>query len=122
YNYFDNIDAWKHAFLFQNIENRYSWFFCFDKTFNTKQTIPYLFIDWCCFYGPNEDILPISIDEALTTFAKNTEPIPLCPTMISFFTHCRLSWIMYWDYIIEESPKTIPRLHRQFWTKLWNKY
>ncbi|GAV87744.1 hypothetical protein CFOL_v3_31170, partial [Cephalotus follicularis] len=45
YNYFDYIYAWKHAFLFQNIEDRHSWFFCFDKTFNTKQIIPYWFID-----------------------------------------------------------------------------
>ncbi|GAV79565.1 hypothetical protein CFOL_v3_23030, partial [Cephalotus follicularis] len=41
YNYFDYMDAWKYAFLFQNIENRHSWFFCFDKTFNIDQTIPF---------------------------------------------------------------------------------
>ncbi|GAV88654.1 hypothetical protein CFOL_v3_32076, partial [Cephalotus follicularis] len=44
YNYFDYIDAWKHAFLFQNIEDRHPWFFCFDKTFNTKQIISYWFV------------------------------------------------------------------------------
>ncbi|GAV61083.1 LOW QUALITY PROTEIN: zf-CCHC domain-containing protein/MP domain-containing protein, partial [Cephalotus follicularis] len=57
YNYFDYMDAWKHAFLFQNIEDRHSWFFCFDKTFNTKQTIPYWFVDWWCIYGPAIEIL-----------------------------------------------------------------
>ncbi|GAV84004.1 hypothetical protein CFOL_v3_27449, partial [Cephalotus follicularis] len=111
YNYFDYIDAWKHAFLFQNIEDRHSWFLYFDKTFK-KQTIPYWFVNWWCVYGPIEEILPPSIEEALDTFTKNTEPITLCPTMLSFFIHCKLSWIMYWDYVIEETPRMVPILHR----------
>ncbi|GAV67207.1 hypothetical protein CFOL_v3_10715 [Cephalotus follicularis] len=45
YNYFDYMDAWKNTFLFQNNEDRHSWFFCFDKTFK-KQNIPYWFVDW----------------------------------------------------------------------------
>ncbi|GAV81708.1 hypothetical protein CFOL_v3_25162, partial [Cephalotus follicularis] len=53
YNYFDYIQAWHHAFLFQNIEERHSWFFCIDKTFNAEQIIPYWFMDWWTFYGPN---------------------------------------------------------------------
>ncbi|GAV88237.1 hypothetical protein CFOL_v3_31660, partial [Cephalotus follicularis] len=44
YNYSDYMEAWKYTFLFQNIEDRHSWFFCFDKTFK-KQTIPYWFVD-----------------------------------------------------------------------------
>ncbi|GAV69331.1 hypothetical protein CFOL_v3_12832, partial [Cephalotus follicularis] len=44
YNYFDYKDAWKYTFLFQNSENRHSWLFCFDKTFNINQTIPLWFI------------------------------------------------------------------------------
>ncbi|GAV83330.1 hypothetical protein CFOL_v3_26778, partial [Cephalotus follicularis] len=83
-------------FLFQNIEDRNSWSFCFDKTFNTKQTIPYWFVDWWRVYGPIEEILPSSVEEALDIFTKHTEPITLCPTMQSFFIHCKLSWIMYW--------------------------
>ncbi|GAV92286.1 hypothetical protein CFOL_v3_35667, partial [Cephalotus follicularis] len=76
YNYFDYIQAWNQAFLFQNIEDRPSWFFCFDKTFNTKQTIPYWFIDWWTFYGSNQDILPPSTEEALFTFTNNTKETP----------------------------------------------
>ncbi|GAV83878.1 hypothetical protein CFOL_v3_27323, partial [Cephalotus follicularis] len=121
YNYFDYIDCWKYTFLFQNIEDRHSWFFCFDKTFK-KQTIPYWFIDLWYFHGPIAEILPPSIVEAFNTFTKHTEPLDLCPTILSFFIHCKLSWIMYWDYEIEETPQTIPSLHRQFWTKWWNKY
>ncbi|GAV83429.1 hypothetical protein CFOL_v3_26876, partial [Cephalotus follicularis] len=49
YNYFDYIQAWNHAFLFQNIEDRHSWFFCFDKTFNPKQIILYWFMEWWTF-------------------------------------------------------------------------
>ncbi|GAV79478.1 hypothetical protein CFOL_v3_22943, partial [Cephalotus follicularis] len=52
YNYFDYTQAWHHAFLFQNIEDKHSWFFCFDKTFNSKQIIPDWFMDWWTFYGP----------------------------------------------------------------------
>ncbi|GAV76260.1 hypothetical protein CFOL_v3_19735, partial [Cephalotus follicularis] len=123
YKYFDYIQAWHHAFLFQNIEDKRSWFFCFDKTFNLKQIIPYWFMDWwTTFYGPNQDILPPSIEEALYTFTNNTEDIPFYPIMASFFIHCKLSWIMYWDYIIKEAPSQLPTLHRQSWTKLWNKY
>ncbi|GAV79619.1 hypothetical protein CFOL_v3_23083 [Cephalotus follicularis] len=121
YNYFDYMDAWKNTFLFQNNEDRHSWFFCFDKTFK-KQNIPFWFVDWWCFYGPIEEILPPPIIEAYNTFTKHSESLTLCPTTLSFFIHCKLSWIMYWDYIIEESPQTIPTLHRQFWTKWWNKY
>ncbi|GAV77717.1 hypothetical protein CFOL_v3_21188 [Cephalotus follicularis] len=55
-------------------------------------------------------------------FKNNIEPVPYYPTMIKFFTHCKLLWIMYWDYNIEESEQIIPKLHRQFWTKWWNKY
>ncbi|GAV90247.1 hypothetical protein CFOL_v3_33656, partial [Cephalotus follicularis] len=100
----------------------HSWFFCFDKTFNSKQIIPYWFMDWWTFYGPNQDILPPSVEEALDPFANNIEDIPFCPIMASFFIHCKLSWIMYWDYTIEEAPITLPTLHRQSWTKWWNKY
>ncbi|GAV71239.1 hypothetical protein CFOL_v3_14733 [Cephalotus follicularis] len=91
------MNVWKNTFLFQNIEDRHSWFFCFDKTFK-KQTIPYWFVDWWCFYGPIEEILPPPIIEAFSTFTKSTESLTLCPTMLSFFIHCKLSWIMYWDY------------------------
>ncbi|GAV69019.1 hypothetical protein CFOL_v3_34681, partial [Cephalotus follicularis] len=122
YNYFDYIQAWKHVFLFQNIEDKHSWFFCFDKIFNTKQIIPYWFMDWWTFYGPNQDILPLSVEEALYTFANNTDDGPFCPIMASFFIHCKLSWIMCWDYTIEEAPRTLPTIHRQSWTKWWNKY
>ncbi|GAV77000.1 hypothetical protein CFOL_v3_20472 [Cephalotus follicularis] len=115
------MDAWKNTFIFQNIEDRHSWFLCFDKTFK-KQTIPYWSVDWWCFYRPIEEILPPPIIEAFNTFTKHTESLTLCPTMLSFFIHCKLSWIMYWDYAIEESPQTIPSLHRQFGTKWWNKY
>ncbi|GAV88293.1 hypothetical protein CFOL_v3_31716 [Cephalotus follicularis] len=58
------MEAWRHTFLFQNSENRHSWFFCFDKTFNTYQTIPFWFIDWWLYYGPPEDILPPTICHA----------------------------------------------------------
>ncbi|GAV74826.1 hypothetical protein CFOL_v3_18306 [Cephalotus follicularis] len=79
-------------------------------------------MDWGTFYGPNQDILPPSVEEALYTFANNNEDNPLCPIMTSFYIHCKLSWIMYWDYTIEEAPRTLPTLHRQSWTKWWNKY
>ncbi|GAV61936.1 hypothetical protein CFOL_v3_05461, partial [Cephalotus follicularis] len=46
YNYFDYIDAWKYAFLFQNTENKHFWFFYIDKTFDKNQFIPYWFINW----------------------------------------------------------------------------
>ncbi|GAV88354.1 hypothetical protein CFOL_v3_31777, partial [Cephalotus follicularis] len=116
------MDAWRHAFLFQNIENKHSWFFCFDKTFNTDQTIPYWFLDWWLFYGPNDEILPNSIFDALLTFSNHTEKIPLCPTIIRFFIHCKLSWIMYWDYSINQPQNCLPALQRDFWTKWWNNY
>ncbi|GAV68605.1 hypothetical protein CFOL_v3_12108 [Cephalotus follicularis] len=45
YNYCDYMNAWKYAFTFQNTENRHSWFFCFDKTFNVDQKISLWFID-----------------------------------------------------------------------------
>ncbi|GAV75860.1 hypothetical protein CFOL_v3_19336, partial [Cephalotus follicularis] len=77
YNYFDYMDAWKNTFLFQNIENRHSWFFCFDKTFK-KQTIPCCFVDWWCFYGPIEEILSPPIIEAFNTFTKHTIYIYVC--------------------------------------------
>ncbi|GAV89061.1 hypothetical protein CFOL_v3_32481 [Cephalotus follicularis] len=115
------MDAWKNTFLFQNNEDRHSWFFCFDKTFK-KQNIPFWFVDWWWFYGPITEILPPPIIEAYNTFTKHSEPLTLCPTTLSFFIHCNLSWIMYWDYIIEESPQAIPTLQRQFWTNWWNKY
>ncbi|GAV83353.1 hypothetical protein CFOL_v3_26801, partial [Cephalotus follicularis] len=76
YNYFYYIQAWHHAFLFKNIEDRHSWFFCFDKTFNARQIIPYWFMDMWTFYGPNQDILTPSVEEALCTFANNTEDNP----------------------------------------------
>ncbi|GAV78068.1 hypothetical protein CFOL_v3_21536 [Cephalotus follicularis] len=111
------MDAWRHTFLFQNSENKHSWFFCFDK-----QTTPFWFIDWWLYYGPPEDILPPSIYDALITFHKNTENIEHCPIILHFFIHCKLSWIMYWGYAIDESEDTLLTLQRAFWTKWWNNY
>ncbi|GAV77393.1 LOW QUALITY PROTEIN: hypothetical protein CFOL_v3_20864, partial [Cephalotus follicularis] len=120
YNYFDYMDA---AFLFQNIENKHSWFFCFDKTFNNNKILPYWFIDWWLFYGPHDAILPNSITDALVTFSNHIEKNPLCPTIITFFIHCRLSWIMYWDYsICQPTPNHLPALYNFFLTKWWNNY
>ncbi|GAV67623.1 hypothetical protein CFOL_v3_11128, partial [Cephalotus follicularis] len=110
------------AFLFQYIENKHSWFFCFDKTFNINQTIPFWFVDWWLYQGPNKDISPTTICEALLTFHKHIENIKLCPTILRFFIHCKLSWIMCWDYAIDEFEDTLPTIQRVFWTKWWNNY
>ncbi|GAV72884.1 hypothetical protein CFOL_v3_16372, partial [Cephalotus follicularis] len=80
------------------------------------------FIDWWCFYGPRDEILPDSIYEALITFSNNTDKIPHCPTMIRFFIHAKLSWIMYWDNTISQPQNYLSALLRNFWTKWWNNY
>ncbi|GAV77141.1 hypothetical protein CFOL_v3_20613 [Cephalotus follicularis] len=83
--------------------------------------MPYWFINWWGLYWPHKDILPPSVFDVMITFIKNTDQSDkLRPSMIHFFVHCRLSWIMDWDYSIQRTEDTLPTLHRKFWTKWWN--
>ncbi|GAV77139.1 hypothetical protein CFOL_v3_20611, partial [Cephalotus follicularis] len=121
-NHFDYMDIWRRTFLFQNSENRHSWFFCFDKTFIIDQTIPLWFEDWWLYYGPSENILLTTICEVLlfTHTLKTLNIIQLFCASSSNANYpgscARITPLMNLKTLY------IPTLQRVFWTKWWDNY
>ncbi|KAM7525910.1 hypothetical protein LguiA_015812 [Lonicera macranthoides] len=71
YNYWDYIDAWKKAFLYQNQYNSHTWFFRIDKLKGDDsylESLPHWFFQWFILNGPEEDIFPNNLYELFNLF------------------------------------------------------
>lgn len=131
FNYWDYIDSFHKAFLYENPNRKHSWFFkvC-ENVF--KQNIPVWFIKWWMSYGPSIDILPedpfkklygewIAVSpkykEASTQIKGGTEVIP----SLYFFIEFSIPWIWKWVPQVDYSPNKFSSLQRLYLTKFWPK-
>lgn len=122
YNYWDYIQAFNKAFLYENDKRSHTWLIKFSaEVYN--QVLPTWLIEWWQFYGTTEEILPPIFKEL---YDEWNEVIPDSPEddipgviQMSFFIGFSIPWI--WKY----SPKTgynqnkLFCLKRESYSRFW---
>ena len=130
FNFWDYIDSFHKAFLYENSRKKHSWFFkiC-DQVY--KQRLPNWFVKWWTSYGPSVQILPEPFKslyvewlnvapkykDAITHSNGGKEVIP----SLHFFIEFSIPWIWKWMPEVNYSPNQFPSLQRSYLTKFWAK-
>ncbi|KAM7488844.1 hypothetical protein LguiB_026328 [Lonicera macranthoides] len=128
YNYWDYIDAWKKAFLYQNQYNSHTWFFRIDSIKcddSYLESLPH----WFILNGPEEDILPNNLYELFIAYSKNhprlliKEQHPISTfELLHFFTKYHIPWIFQWNYNTTTRSNGLYLLVRDYYYKWWQKF
>ncbi|KAG5619546.1 hypothetical protein H5410_004764 [Solanum commersonii] len=110
YNYWDYVDNFNKALLYENANRKHSWFIKICANVFT-QPIPNWFCKWWTLYGPSIKIL---LDQYKNLYS---EWIDISPKLIKF----SIPWIMKWNVAVNITSKKLPCLQRTFYTKFWSK-
>ena len=131
--YWDYIESFHKAFLYENPQRKHTWFFkvC-EKVYNRNRDIPNWFTNWWSSYGPNIDILPE--DPFRNLYGKW---LPVSPryekhlthhlgekgviSSLHFFMEFSIPWIWKWSPHVDYTPQKFPTLQRMYHTKWWPK-
>jgi hypothetical protein len=91
YSYYDYIDAWFHAFLYQNNLYGHSWFFQFDKQSRITEP-PMWFYQWWNTFVAEEIILASPLASSFEIFYEYDQiPSSLSfSKLLSFYLHHKL--------------------------------
>ena len=129
FNYYDYIEAFNKAFLYENPKKKHSWFFKICPEVY-KHDIPNWVYKWWLSYGPSVKILP----EILKNYFNQW--VEISPTIIElqhqkilieglslchFFIQFGIPWIWKWSPEFGYTNQQIPCLRRVFYTKFWKK-
>jgi hypothetical protein len=129
YNYWDYVDAFHKAFLYENQKRKHSWFFrvCPEVY---KHDIPNWFYQWWLSYGPSIKIMPepykglyaqwAEISPALIESQHENKFIEGMPSL-HYFVQFGIPWIWKWSPEVGYTTQQIPCLRRTFFTKFWKK-
>ncbi|WJX71173.1 hypothetical protein P8452_55195 [Trifolium repens] len=128
FNYWDYIQAFTHAFYYQNPKNKHSWFFSVNPEI-VEKPMPNWFFEWWIKFGPSLEILPKEIMDLYTPWCDNSPLISKvaskrlitgqCPCF--FFIKFQIPWIWRWTITISKDKFNIPILERNFFYKWWTK-
>ena len=130
YTYWDYQSGFYQVFLYQNPENKHTWFIklC-PQIIKNGGGIPIWFYEWWTIYGPEMDILPSNIIDAYQRWVKwhplirGKNNLPKNHNMIVFFIEYGIPWILKWDFCIQKDIKeNMYSLKRQFWVRWWNNF
>lgn len=129
YNYWDYMDAFNKAFLYENPKRKHSWFFrvCPEVY---KRDMPNWFYQWWLKYGPSIKILPEPFKGLYTQWAEtspaiiesqlNNKLIEGMPSL-HYFVQFGIPWIWKWSPEVGYTTQQLPCLRRIFFTKFWKK-
>ena len=118
FNYYDYINAWSYALLFENSKFSHSWFFQFDQNFNSP--FPTWFLRWWSQMGASNDIIPKNLlDQVDYYYSKQKLNLHQnqFPRLLLFIAKYKVAWIFRWKYVISDN-----LVCRQFLIKWWNKF
>lgn len=127
YNYWDYVESFNKAILYQNSRQKHSWFIkiC-NQVYN--HNIPNWFIHWWKFHGPSIQILPdpfkglyedwVKISPKLINSMCNNSENEVMPSF-HFFIEFSIPWILKWEPIVDHTPTKLPTLQRAFSSKFW---
>lgn len=129
FNYWDYVEAFNKAFLYQNPMKKHTWFFKFCQNIYKKE-IPNWLYQWWLSYGPSIKILPESYQGLYTEWVKispklieadhNDKWIEGMPSL-HFFIEFGIPWIWKWEPEMGHTQHHIPCLQRTFYTKFWKR-
>lgn len=129
FNYWDYIEAFNKAFLYENLKRKHSWFFkiC-PNVYNSD--IPNWFYKWWISYGPSMKILPepfkgyyskwVEISPQIIE-AQHENKIIEGMSSLHYFVQFGIPWIWKWSPEVSYTTQQIPCLKRIFYTKWWKK-
>lgn len=134
FTYWDYIESFHKAFLYENPQRKHTWFFkvC-EKVYNQSKDIPNWFSNWWISYGPSIDILPEEpfrrlYGEWLPVSPRyRNQAIPLksegleAISSMHFFMEFSIPWIWKWSPHVDYTPSKFPSLQRSYFTKFWPK-
>jgi hypothetical protein len=107
--------------LYQNETHSHSWFINFDRNFGG--TIPLWNYRWWQVHGPDNEIIPEEVQEAINYFStikKLTQQEAQLPITLHFFVNYKVSWIVKWQYVLSQNCQNY--IARQFYVKWWDKF
>jgi hypothetical protein len=83
-----------HIFWKQNKTNKYFWLIYFKTEVN--YTFSNWFLQWCDYFGPLHQILPLKVQESFQVFDKIiNRDFDNLPIELIFFTKLSLAWIFH---------------------------
>ena len=127
FNYFDYINAWEHAFYYENRQRKFSWWIQFSNNFG-KPELPNWFIVWYTQWGLYPICMPDKVRSIYEDFNETNKSL-LNPSL--WFTILyQVPWIVRWEAIIQqrslnklgEGFKIIPYIGRRILIKWWPKF
>ncbi|KAM7461785.1 hypothetical protein LguiA_029906 [Lonicera macranthoides] len=130
YTYWDYIDAWTKAFLYQNSYNTHTWWFRFDSLKEPSvvlKDLPHWFYNWFIKFGPEEDFFHEKIQPIYKEFRAVhpkhlDDPAPIKNAILMrFLGHYSIPWIFQWSYTVG-SHNNLSILARDLFYKWWPKY
>ena len=133
FTYWDYIESFHKAFLYENPQRKHTWFFkvC-ENVYKLNKDIPNWFVNWWLSYGPSIDILPedpfrnlygewITVSprylKHITHKTGGLEVISSLHYFMEFSIPLIWKWLPHVDY----TPSSFPSLQRKYFTKFWPK-
>ena len=123
YNYFDYIDAWNNAFLYEAINLKHTWFFQFTET---CMELPNWFYDWWETHGAIERIYPEKMKKLFDLYIYKSPSLKdndiAAKPIINFSLEFFVPWIWSWTLACDFNHNGHPRLIREYHVRYWNNY
>ncbi|KAG5570656.1 hypothetical protein H5410_060422 [Solanum commersonii] len=129
FNYWEYIDVFNKALLYENANRKHSWFIKMCSNIFQKN-IPNWFCRWWTLFGPLIKILPesykklylewVDISPKIINLQKNNIFFEGMSLMY-FFIEFSIPWILKWSIEVNTTSDEFPCLRRTFYTKFWSK-
>ena len=129
FNYWDYVEAFNKAFLYENYKRKHTWFFKICPLV-FQQEIPNWVYQWWISFGPSITILPEIFQEYYTEWLNYSPKIIQAEksrkwiegmASLYFFTEFSIPWIWKWLPEVGITLQKIPCIKRRFCSKFWNK-
>ncbi|KAI5667691.1 hypothetical protein M9H77_17544 [Catharanthus roseus] len=129
YNYWDYIDAFHKAFLYENPTKKHTWLIkvC-GNVYNSP--LPNWFIQWWTIYGTSGKILPekfktlygewINISPKISDFISLDQYSEEIASMF-FFIEFSIPWVWKWTPEVGYTQQNIPCLRRATHSRFWDR-
>jgi len=129
YNYWDYIDGFNKALLYENANRKHLWFIKICSNIFGRN-IPNWFCRWWTLYGPSVKILPESYEKLYLEWVDISPKIINLQenniffegmSLMYFFIEFSIPWILKWSIEVNTTSDEFPCLQRTFYTKFWSK-
>ncbi|KAG5615880.1 hypothetical protein H5410_015704, partial [Solanum commersonii] len=129
YNYWDYMNGFNKALLYENADKKHSWFIKICSNM-FERNIPNWFCRWWILYGPSVKILPESYKKLYLKWVDISPKIINLQdnniffegmSLMYFFIEFSIPWILKWSIEVNTTSDGFPCLQRTSYTKFWSK-